>query len=59
MDVETCMYSSRLFAEKVIPQLRGIHGDWDADDRFWCKPIDQTSPRDLRGVNAQPQLLRA
>jgi alkanesulfonate monooxygenase SsuD/methylene tetrahydromethanopterin reductase-like flavin-dependent oxidoreductase (luciferase family) len=59
MDVETCMYSTRLFAEKVIPQLRGIHGARDADDRFWCKPIDQTAPRDLRELNAQPQKLRA
>ena len=34
-------YSSQLFAEKVMPGLRGIWGDEfsDAED-WWCKPMD-------------------
>jgi hypothetical protein len=33
------MYSSKLFAEKVMPKLRNVLPECDGDDRFWCKPI--------------------
>lgn len=39
MTREKCMYSTKLFAEKVMPQLRSIFKEYDDDDRFWCKPI--------------------
>lgn len=32
--------STRLFAEKVMPQLRDIWPEWKNDDRFWCKPLE-------------------
>ena len=32
--------SSKLFAEKVMPQLRDIWPEWKHDDRFWCKPLE-------------------
>ena len=33
-------HSSKLFAEKVMPQLRDIWPEWKHDDRFWCKPLE-------------------
>jgi alkanesulfonate monooxygenase SsuD/methylene tetrahydromethanopterin reductase-like flavin-dependent oxidoreductase (luciferase family) len=39
MPKEKCMYSTKLFAEKVMPKLRHMFPDYDSDDRFWCKPI--------------------
>ena len=32
--------STRLFAEKVMPQLRDIWPEWKNDNRFWCKPLE-------------------
>ena len=37
------MYSTRLFAEKVLPKLRNMFPDYADDNRFWCKPIAQVS----------------
>ncbi|MSP68146.1 MAG: LLM class flavin-dependent oxidoreductase [Alphaproteobacteria bacterium] len=31
-------YSSKLFAEQVIPHLRSIWPAYRNDDRFWCRP---------------------
>ncbi|HEX4113951.1 MAG TPA: LLM class flavin-dependent oxidoreductase [Stellaceae bacterium] len=39
MPAEKAMYSSKLFAEKVMPKLRGLHPELAGDDRFWCKPL--------------------
>jgi alkanesulfonate monooxygenase SsuD/methylene tetrahydromethanopterin reductase-like flavin-dependent oxidoreductase (luciferase family) len=39
MPADKCMYSSKLFAEKVMPKLRGMFPDWEHDERFWCHPI--------------------
>ena len=33
-------YSSKLFAEKIMPQLRDIWPEWKNDDRFWIKPLE-------------------
>jgi alkanesulfonate monooxygenase SsuD/methylene tetrahydromethanopterin reductase-like flavin-dependent oxidoreductase (luciferase family) len=33
-------HSSRLFAEKVMPQLRSLWPEWKHDDRWWCKPME-------------------
>jgi hypothetical protein len=33
------MYSTKLFAEKVMPKLRNVFPDYADDGRFWCKPI--------------------
>ena len=40
MPAEKCMYSTKLFADKVMPQLRNIFPEWADDDRFWCHPIE-------------------
>jgi alkanesulfonate monooxygenase SsuD/methylene tetrahydromethanopterin reductase-like flavin-dependent oxidoreductase (luciferase family) len=32
--------STKLFAEKVMPQLRDTWPEWKNDDRFWCKPLE-------------------
>jgi hypothetical protein len=59
MPKEKCMYSTKLFAEKVMPKLRGLFPEYADDDRFWCKPIakravpgDLPSERDVARVGA-------
>jgi alkanesulfonate monooxygenase SsuD/methylene tetrahydromethanopterin reductase-like flavin-dependent oxidoreductase (luciferase family) len=39
MPADKAMYSSKLFAEKVMPKLRHLHPELANDDRFWCKPL--------------------
>jgi alkanesulfonate monooxygenase SsuD/methylene tetrahydromethanopterin reductase-like flavin-dependent oxidoreductase (luciferase family) len=39
MPAEKAMYSSKLFAEQVMPKLRGLHPELANDHRFWCKPL--------------------
>ena len=39
MPTEKCMYSTKLFADKVMPKLRGMFPEWESDTRFWCHPI--------------------
>ena len=41
MPADKCMYSTRLFAEKVMPKLRNMFPEHADDDRFWCKPLDR------------------
>lgn len=40
MPADKCMYSTRLFAEKVMPKLRNMFPDFADDDRFWAKPLE-------------------
>lgn len=37
MSRETAMYNTKLFAEKVMPNLRDLWNDWE--DRWWIKPL--------------------
>lgn len=39
MPKDKCMYSTKLFAEKVMPHLRDLYPEHASDNRFWCKPI--------------------
>ena len=39
MPKEKCMYSTRLFAEKVMPRLRNLFPEYAGDHRFWSKPL--------------------
>jgi hypothetical protein len=39
MPKEKCMYSTKLFAEKVMPKLRNVFPEYADDGRFWCKPM--------------------
>lgn len=41
MPKDKCMHSTRLFAEKVIPQLRHLYPEYAEDQRFWCQPLAQ------------------
>lgn len=34
-------YSTKLFAEKVMPHLRNMWPEWKDDNRWWCKPMDE------------------
>ena len=42
MPAEKCMYSTKLFAERVMPHLRNMFPDFAGDGRFWCKPLAKT-----------------
>ena len=57
-------HSSKLFAERVLPQLRDVWGDWKDDDRWWIKPYDERvrpeesfpgGPRDARAHRGAPE----
>ena len=39
MPADKCMYSTKLFAEKVMPKLRNMFPDWEDDNRFWTQPL--------------------
>ena len=47
MPKEKCMYSTKLFAEKVMPKLRDVFPEYKDDERFWCHPIRQVKPGNL------------
>jgi len=47
MPAEKCMYSTKLFAEKVMPKLRNMFPEHADDERFWCHPIKQVKPGSL------------
>ena len=36
-------YSTQLFAEKVMPQLQNMWPEYEDDDRWWCKPLDDAA----------------
>ena len=38
MGKQLTQYNTKLFAEKVMPQLRDLFGEWE--DRWWPKPMD-------------------
>jgi hypothetical protein len=51
MPAEKCMYSTKLFAEKVMPKLRNMFPEYKDDSRFWCHPIgNQAKPGSLPGA---------
>ncbi len=41
MPADKCMYSTKLFAEKVMPKLRNMFPDYADDNRFWTTPLDK------------------
>ena len=51
MGKELTMYNTRLFAEKVLPQLRGHFSEWE--DRWWPKPMAACRARGARRLCAQ------
>ena len=51
MPDEVTRHSTKLFADKVMPQLRDIWPEYKDDDRFWCKPYDgRVRPEEHREV---------
>ena len=36
---ELTKYNTRLFAEKVMPKLKGLFADWE--NRWWPRPLQQ------------------
>ena len=39
MPDEKTRHSSKLFAERVMPKLRGLWPEWKDDSRWWIKPM--------------------
>jgi alkanesulfonate monooxygenase SsuD/methylene tetrahydromethanopterin reductase-like flavin-dependent oxidoreductase (luciferase family) len=52
MSKELTKYNTRLFAEKVMPQLRGMFSEWE--DRWWPKPMGAAERAELPAF--QPRL---
>ena len=54
-------YSTQLFAEKVMPRLRNMWPEWEGDDRWWCKPMeDRLDPTEtVGGLSRNPREVRA
>jgi alkanesulfonate monooxygenase SsuD/methylene tetrahydromethanopterin reductase-like flavin-dependent oxidoreductase (luciferase family) len=45
MPADKCMYSTKLFAEKVMPKLKAMFPawapEWKDDNRFWTSPLEK------------------
>jgi alkanesulfonate monooxygenase SsuD/methylene tetrahydromethanopterin reductase-like flavin-dependent oxidoreductase (luciferase family) len=45
MPADKCMYSTKLFAEQVMPKLKAMFPawapEWKDDNRFWTSPLDK------------------
>lgn len=41
MPAEKTKYSTKLFAEKVMPHLKKLWPDYQDDERFWFKPLSE------------------
>jgi len=40
MGKELAKYNTKLFAEKVLPKMRGLFSEWE--DKWWPAPMAQT-----------------
>jgi hypothetical protein len=40
MGKELAKYNTKLFAEKVLPKMRGLFSEWE--DKWWPAPMTQT-----------------
>jgi alkanesulfonate monooxygenase SsuD/methylene tetrahydromethanopterin reductase-like flavin-dependent oxidoreductase (luciferase family) len=50
-------HSTRLFAEKVMPQLQNMWPDWKDDERWWCHPLEsRLDPLETVGGRARSDL---
>jgi hypothetical protein len=45
MNKDLCRYNTRLFAEKVMPQLRDVHAGWT--DHWWPSPMASEQRADV------------
>jgi hypothetical protein len=51
MPTEVTRHSSRLFAERVMPGLRGLWPEWKDDGRFWIAPLEgRRAPSPIGGA---------
>lgn len=50
-------YNATLFAEKVMPKLRGLWPEWEHEQRFWCHPLEtRVNPLDTIGGTSGAEL---
>ena len=45
MSKDLTRYNTKLFAEKVMPQLKDLHAGWD--DRWWPNPMHAAERADI------------
>ena len=46
MNKETTMYNTKMFAERVLPNIQGLWSEWE--DKWWIKPLEnRQAPRPL------------
>ncbi len=41
LNKEATRFNTKLFAEKVLPNMRDLFGDWE--DRWWPRPVDRSA----------------
>src|SRR3954451_5080288 len=49
MSKQLTKYNTKLFAEKVMPQLRGLFFEWE--DKWWPRPMDSAETAELPAFN--------
>ena len=50
MSKDLTRYNTKLFAEQVMPKLKGMFADWE--DRWWPQPMDDGAARGNPCVHA-------
>ena len=48
MGKELAAHNTRLFADQVLPQLKGLFGEWE--DRWWPQPMARTERAELPAI---------
>ena len=51
MSKDLTRYNTKLFAEKVMPKLKGLFADWE--DRWWPQPMDAAQRAEVPAFHAE------
>jgi hypothetical protein len=51
MSKDVTKYNTRLFAEKVMPKVKDLFGDWE--DKWWPKPMAKNQRAAVPAFGAQ------
>ena len=50
MNKDLAAYNTKLFAERVLPHLRGLFGEWE--DRWWPQPMPRPERAEVSAFQA-------
>ena len=56
MGKDLAAYNTKLFADRVLPKLRGLFGEWE--DRWWPQRLRQKRPVRPAAAEYPPALAR-